>query len=300
MKTLEAQEQSVLSEYANGDESAKALLKKLFPGQDFNLSIMDRVKSYEDACAIKGVAPLTIASFASFPKNQQEYLLAVHQDDVINEVLNEGWSPDWRNTSEYKYYPYFRWTGGSGFSYFVYYCADSSSSVGSRRTYKTSELATYSGKQFIDIHRILHNPRPSTASEVSEGRIVVDRTGKVTDRIKSYSDACFEIDQNPLTIHDFAALPEKDRQATYAFHQLTIIARVLNEGWEPNWNNHSEYKYYPYFYHEEGGSGFSYYGYCCAFSSSRVGSRLVYKDWETAEYAGKQFLDIYRDLMVQE
>lgn len=127
------------------------------------MEITEKVKTYEDACSIKGIHPLTIEAFASFPEGQREYLFAVHKDDIINEVLNEGWAPDWGDGWQYKYYPYFYWdrnaAGGSGFSYCDFFFDCSCSGVGSRRVYRTAELARYAGTQFIEIHRVIHNPR---------------------------------------------------------------------------------------------------------------------------------------------
>lgn len=120
---------------------------------------------------------------------------------------------------------------------------------------------------------------------------------KITDRIKSYADACMDLNMHPLTISDFAALPERDREATLAYHQITIIARALNEGWEPDWNDHNQAKYYPWFQYAAGGSGFSYDVSGCGYSSSFVGSRLHFKSRELAEYAGKEFISIYNKFL---
>jgi len=119
---------------------------------------------------------------------------------------------------------------------------------------------------------------------------------KLIDRINSYQDACQELNIIPLTLSDFAAIPEKHRESTYAYHQLTTIAEVLNEGWEPDYSDGNQYKYYPYFiWNEEaaGGPGFSYFVYACAYSRSSVGARLVFKTSDLAVHAGKKFLSIY-------
>ncbi|KQS33952.1 hypothetical protein [Dyadobacter sp. Leaf189] len=129
-------------------------------------SITDRVKSYEDACAIKGIEPLTIEAFGFLPENQREYQFCVHKYDVINEVLNEGWSPDWMNWDERKYFPYFYWdkdkaAGGSGFSFGVFSYDYSGATVGSRLVFRNAELARYAAKQFLDICEVIYSPRQS-------------------------------------------------------------------------------------------------------------------------------------------
>lgn len=82
-----------------------------------------------------------------------------------------------------------------------------------------------------------------------------------------------------------------------AYRILKMLAEVLNEGWKPDWNNHNEAKYYPWF--EMGGSsGFRFYDFGFWSSLSHVGSRLCYKSSELAEYAGKQFEPVYKQFMI--
>ena len=162
MKTLDVVDQNVLSAYNKGSEQEREFLKRLFPNQDFNQKITDRVKTYEDACEIKGIQPMSIGQFNIFPESQREYLFCLHQDDIINEVLNEGWEADF-SKGDAKNYPYFYWdvekAGGPGFSYYDCICDCSNSYVGARRTFKTPELAKYSGTQFLHIHSVIHSKR---------------------------------------------------------------------------------------------------------------------------------------------
>jgi hypothetical protein len=86
-------------------------------------------------------------------------------------------------------------------------------------------------------------------------------------------------------------------QDEIAYRILKMLAKSLNQGWVPDWSNHNEYKYYPYF--ELGGSsGFRFHGYGLWRSHSLVGSRLCFKTRELAEHAGKHFTDVYRKFMV--
>jgi hypothetical protein len=117
------------------------------------------------------------------------------------------------------------------------------------------------------------------------------------ERIKTYEDACADLDLEPLALSSFMFLPGKDQKHAFASHQLTVLNRALNEGWEPNWSNGQELKYYGYFKYAGSGSGFSFLGYYCGGTLSGVGSRLVFKSRELAEYAGKQFISIYNDYL---
>ena len=145
-------------------------------------------------------------------------------------------------------------------------------------------------------------------ADESGKRLLTDLFGEdtlkldVKARVGSYLDACQEIGMKPLTINDFSFLPPRDRESAFAYHQLTIIAVALNEGWEPDWSNNSQYKYYPWFEYKKGlaggGSGFSFDVYVYDVSTSTVGSRLVFKSRELAEYAAKQFEDIYNKFLL--
>ncbi len=83
-----------------------------------------------------------------------------------------------------------------------------------------------------------------------------------------------------------------------AYMILRLLAESLNEGWQPNWDDEDEINYYPWFDMRGSSSGFRFGGCDCWLSNSTVGSRLCFKSQELAEYAGKQFVDVYRMLMV--
>jgi len=71
---------------------------------------------------------------------------------MIVEALNEGWKPDWSNSSEYKYYPWFE-MASSGFRFNDYDFWYSFSFVGSRLCFKSRELAEYAGKTFLEEYK---------------------------------------------------------------------------------------------------------------------------------------------------
>lgn len=118
----------------------------------------------------------------------------------------------------------------------------------------------------------------------------------VRDRVKTFEDACREIDCYPdQLVVSGVGLIDADIKALAAYQKLFIIAKALNEGWTPDWNNGSQYKYYPWFNME---GGFAFDGDGSSSRVSDVGSRLCFKSRELAEYAGKQFLHLYEQAMV--
>jgi hypothetical protein len=126
------------------------------------------------------------------------------------------------------------------------------------------------------------------------------KTAKIiTERVTSFEDACEVLGINPKELILTADYPEAetDLKSANALIKLSIIVRALNEGWKPNWKDSSENKYYAWF-DMSSGSGLSFFGCNGWYSSSAVGSRLCFKSRELAEYAGKQFIDIYTDLFI--
>ncbi len=117
--------------------------------------IIDRVKTFEDALNIVGIEDEDDYILLNYKGKNVGILAQVAslKLSIIAKALNEGWIPDWNNSSQYKHYPWFKADGsGSGWVYGDYDDWDSVSYVGSRLTFKTRELAEYSGRQFIDLY----------------------------------------------------------------------------------------------------------------------------------------------------
>lgn len=155
-------------------------------------------------------------------------------------------------------------------------------------------------------------------------------TRPVTERVKTFEDACRELGENHPFIRSFNGYvrniheENKNDADILAYLKLRIICAALNEGWEPKFIKY-EYRYYPWFYlytkeeiedmDEEDRKqlvlwgGVAAYGANCglAFADSNhawsnsdtsVGSRLAVKTRELAIYFGKQFTDIWADFVL--
>lgn len=121
-----------------------------------------------------------------------------------------------------------------------------------------------------------------------------EKPKKVTDRIKTVADVLAD---NDMTQVQFDYL-NGDTPDERAYKILKLLAKSLNEGWEPDWNNYNQYKYYPWFW-MGGSSGFRFDGFVGWGSNSHVGSRLCFKSRELAEYAANQFTDVYKTFMLK-
>ena len=120
---------------------------------------------------------------------------------------------------------------------------------------------------------------------------------KIQDRVKTFEDACEIKNVDPNTILPYQMPSNSFEKGINAMAKLMIIAEVLQEGWEADYTNRNQYKYYPWF--EMGKAGFGFSGTDCAYvySYSGVGSRLCFPTRELAEYFGKQFLPITNDFL---
>ena len=145
----------------------------------------------------------------------------------------------------------------------------------------------------------------------------------VTERIKTFEDACKELgEKHPMWIaYKDAYELDVDENAhdIIAYLKLRIIIAALNEGWTPQFTEGEE-RWYPWFtlWTEEelseksdewkadrhlistGGYPGDYAGFACAgseFARSAVnfGSRLCFKSEALATYCGKQFISLWAD-----
>ena len=155
--------------------------------------------------------------------------------------------------------------------------------------------------------------------------LVDDVPKSITERIKTYEDAWKELGykEDPLAYDDDPIINEDDKDII-AYKKLRIIVLALNEGWKPQFAK-DEYRWYSYFrlYTQEeidempegeksqlytwGGSAnngsysglgfvFSFFGF--SFATTNYGSRLALKSEELATYCGKQFIDIWKEFII--
>ena len=149
--------------------------------------------------------------------------------------------------------------------------------------------------------------------------LVDEKPQNVMERVKTFKDACNELGIE----HDKWVQDKKDlglEADVIAYLKLRIIAAALNEGWKPQFTT-DEYRYFPWFYlytqseidemSEEEKSRVVYRsssnasasgGVACAnsiygssYAGTYIGSRLAFKTRELAEYAGRQFVEIWAD-----
>lgn len=121
---------------------------------------------------------------------------------------------------------------------------------------------------------------------------------KITDRVKTYEDACRELSMNPLDENKLMKLGLTKHDIAY--QKLVTIAKSLNEGWVPDVCDNSVYRWYPWFVTNGSPSSFAFYGsfYGDALAYAGSGSRLCFKNKELSEYCGKQFIELWKQFIL--
>lgn len=139
------------------DEGNGSIFDYFYKEEDYE-EITDRVKTYEDACKVLGVEPINEQNAKAQGFRSDE--IARRKLETIAAALNEGWKPDWNNTDQYKYYPYFyiqenaKGKGSAGLSCAAsnYAAAGAYANIGSRLCFYALRLARYAGNQFTDLY----------------------------------------------------------------------------------------------------------------------------------------------------
>ena len=184
----------------------------------------------------------------------------------------------------------------------------------------------FSKEQLLSIYRSGGNEARLAIKEALGDEFA--STLPVTERIKTLDDAVSELGEDNPAVKAYRsikygyAISETDPETAdiMAYAALRVIVEALNEGWKPQFTK-GEWRWYAWYdlvspeqiedmSEEEkcrvvgravinanayGGLVYSYAYYVSATSSTYYGSRLAFKNEELAEYAAKQFGEIFAD-----
>lgn len=185
--------ENIKAAYEAADENGKKMLRALYPDvfnqpqkrAESNRPVTERVKTFDDALAALGEDHIYVQMFRDiFDKsekagaNANNDVVAYLKMRIVAAALNEGWTPDWGNKDEYKWYPWFyilteeeyndldddakcRVVGRANSSASAYgglVCSSANvvssysyTCNGARLAFKSKELAVYAGQQFGEL-----------------------------------------------------------------------------------------------------------------------------------------------------
>lgn len=144
--------------------------------------------------------------------------------------------------------------------------------------------------------------------EIPDGKTLELRDGAyviIDEDIKSFEDAYNKLGKDNPLIKEFDHMMEYVDlfdKSSIAYCKLKIITSVLNDGWVPSYED-EEYRFYPWFRvlvrsYADSGVSVAHAFSAASSSNTNIGSRLAFKTEELAEYAGKQFEEIYKDFLL--
>ena len=184
----------------------------------------------------------------------------------------------------------------------------------------------FSKEQLLSIYRSGGNEARLAIKEALGDEFA--STLPVTERIKTLDDAVSELGEDNPAVKAYRsikygyAISETDPETAdiMAYAALRVIVEALNEGWKPQFTK-GEWRWYAWYdlvspeqiedmSEEEkcrvvgrashnanayGGLVYSNAGNVSTYSGTYSGSRLAFKNEELAEYAAKQFGEIFAD-----
>lgn len=111
--------------------------------------ITERIKTIEDVLKANDTSQEAIDKmFVNAPAHLKSQYIA----ELLCKTLNEDWTPDWDDSDQYKYYPWFVMSA-SGFRFDDCDYWRAYSNCGSRLCLKSRKLAEYAGKQFTALFK---------------------------------------------------------------------------------------------------------------------------------------------------
>jgi hypothetical protein len=111
-KNIQVDEELIKKAYSEADSDQRKLIEKYFT--IISGKIQDRINTWQKVLDSSGLLETEIVPYkGSNLTREQKSINAQAKWFKIAEIWNEGWTPNWKNTNEYKYRPYKSFSGGS-------------------------------------------------------------------------------------------------------------------------------------------------------------------------------------------
>lgn len=111
-QNIQVDEELIKKAYSEANNDQKKLIEKYF--KIVFGKIQDRINTWQKVLDSSGLLEIEIVPYkGSSLTREQKSINAQAKWFKIAEIWNEGWTPNWKNTNEYKYRPYKYFSGGS-------------------------------------------------------------------------------------------------------------------------------------------------------------------------------------------
>jgi len=128
----------------------KEQLEEAFGEGCFHKIEFTDIKTFEDACKVTEEDP-NDPRFSTGTADD----IAYQKAKVITRAINIDWTPDWNNSNQKKWWPWFRLSSGFGFDNSIFINTATYSAVGSRLCFESKEKSDYAAQQFTPIYKDL-------------------------------------------------------------------------------------------------------------------------------------------------
>lgn len=147
MANLTITEEKAKQLYPNAPSELKQIFEDTFGKKVFQKDIKDRVKSFWDARVVLDLDP-------NINISGSEDEVAYKKLKIIVKALNEGWTPDWNDSNQYKWHPWFYLdTPGFRFAGSSTWGTISLIGGGTRLCFRSKGLSDYAASQFLEIYK---------------------------------------------------------------------------------------------------------------------------------------------------
>ena len=156
MELLQLTKADAILIYKAASKEIKTKLENVFGKNVFEPRHYTSIKTFEDAAEAEGLTPEEIARYKTYKNKEEEIEHHYGMLRIIAKAIRGEWTPDFSNPSQYKYYPWFRWSGvGFVFDASGTYCDYATTDSGSRLCFQTREQSDYFGTQFLSIWKVV-------------------------------------------------------------------------------------------------------------------------------------------------
>lgn len=146
MNVMKIEKETAKKLYPESPSWFREQLEEAFGKECFRKKDFGEIKTFEDACnELENLTPIR--------NDEAPDEIAYKKLKIIVAAINQGWIPDWANTDQRKWYPWFNLSSGFGFSCTYYDCVYSVADVGSRLCFESEEKAGYAGNQFLELYK---------------------------------------------------------------------------------------------------------------------------------------------------
>lgn len=108
----------------------------------------DEILTFEEACEVLDIDPDSAISDTDTTDEA-----AYKKLKVVSKAINQEWTPDWSNTNQKKWFPYFNLSSGFGFSGTDYNYVYTHAAVGSRLCFESEAKAKHAGTEFLQLYK---------------------------------------------------------------------------------------------------------------------------------------------------